>query len=58
MTGQTVETTNKFLEVWRRQPDGSWKISVDMWNPAEPAAGGVGVTTTPEAPGAAADSAI
>ena len=53
MTGQTVETTNKFLEVWRRQPDGSWRIAVDMWNPAEtPAAGGVGVTTTPEAPGA------
>lgn len=58
MTGQTVETTNKFLEVWRRQPDGSWRIAVDMWNPAEtPAAGGgVGVTTTPEAPGTTADS--
>jgi uncharacterized protein (TIGR02246 family) len=58
LSGQTVETTNKFLEVWRRQPDGSWKISVDMWNPGEPATGGVGVTTTPEAPGAPADSAI
>jgi uncharacterized protein (TIGR02246 family) len=57
LSGQTVETTNKFLEVWRRQPDGSWKISVDMWNPGEPATGGVGVTTTPEAPGAPADSA-
>lgn len=53
-SGQTIETTNKFLEVWKRQPDGSWRIAVDMWNPAEsPAsAGGVGVTTTPETPGA------
>ena len=45
-------------QVWRRQPDGAWRISVDMWNPGEPAAGGVGVSTTPEAPGTPADSAI
>jgi uncharacterized protein (TIGR02246 family) len=51
LSGQTIETTNKFLEVWRRQPDGSWRIAVDMWNPAEtPAPGGVGVTTTPGEP--------
>lgn len=51
-SGRALETTNKFLEVWKRQSDGSWRIAVDMWNPAEspvPAAG-VGVTTTPEAP--------
>lgn len=51
LSGQTVETTNKFLEVWRRQPDGGWRIAVDMWNPAESPTGGVGVTTIPEAPG-------
>ena len=53
-SGQAIETTNKFLEVWKRQPDGSWRIAVDMWNPAESqaAAGGVGVSTTPQAPGA------
>ena len=52
LSGQTVETTNKFLEIWKRQPDGSWRIAVDMWNPAEsPPSGGIGVTTTPEAPG-------
>ncbi len=48
LSGQAVETTNKFLEIWRRQPGGSWRIAVDMWNPAEPVPGGVGVTTTPE----------
>jgi uncharacterized protein (TIGR02246 family) len=54
-SGQTIETTNKFLEIWRRQPDGTWRIAVDMWNPAESpaAAGGVGISTTPGAPGAA-----
>ena len=51
LSGQTVETTNKFLEVWRRQPDGGWRIAVDMWNPAESPTGGVGATTTPEGPG-------
>jgi uncharacterized protein (TIGR02246 family) len=58
LSGQTVETTNKFLEVWRRQPDGTWRISVDMWNPGEPGDGGVGITTTPEGASAPADSAI
>lgn len=48
LSGQAVETTNKFLEVWRRQPDGSWRIAVDMWNPSEPVPGGAGGTTTPE----------
>lgn len=48
LSGQTVETANKFLEVWRRQPGGSWRIAVDMWNPGEPVPGGIGVTTTPE----------
>jgi len=53
-SGQALESTNKFLEVWKRQPDGSWKIAVDMWNQADsPAAeGGVGVTTMSEPPAA------
>ncbi len=50
-SAEAFETTNKFLEVWERQSDGSWKIAVDMWNAAESQApaGGVGVTTTPDA---------
>jgi uncharacterized protein (TIGR02246 family) len=54
-TGQPLETRNKFLEIWKRQPDGTWRIAVDMWNPAEsPAAtGGVGISMSPEEPGMA-----
>ena len=22
----------KFVEVWRKQPDGSWKLAIDIWN--------------------------
>ena len=58
LSGPTVETTNKFLEVWRRQADGAGWIAVEMWNPGEPGDGGVGITTTPEGAGTPADSAI
>ena len=30
--GNGVEIDGKYLSVWRRQPDGSWKIAVDMFN--------------------------
>ena len=30
--GNTVEIDGKYLSLWRRQPDGSWKIAVDMFN--------------------------
>lgn len=22
----------KFVEVWRKQPDGTWKLAIDIWN--------------------------
>ena len=28
----TVEIDGKYLSLWKRQPDGSWKIAVDMFN--------------------------
>jgi uncharacterized protein (TIGR02246 family) len=37
-TGARVTETNKAVTVWRKQPDGSWKNVVDIWN-AEPPAG-------------------
>ena len=30
--GNVVEIDGKYLSVWKRQPDGSWKIAVDMFN--------------------------
>ena len=39
--GKPIVERNKAVAVWRKEPDGSWKCAVDIWN----AAGG-------EAPGA------
>jgi uncharacterized protein (TIGR02246 family) len=34
--GETVVSTAKYLNVLRRQPDGSWKTTHDIWNGNEP----------------------
>ena len=31
-TGKQVTELNKVVTVWRKEPDGSWKNVVDMWN--------------------------
>ena len=31
-TGKQVTDANKVVTVWRKQPDGSWKNVIDMWN--------------------------
>jgi ketosteroid isomerase-like protein len=36
-TGATLSESNKVVTVWRKQPDGSWKNVIDMWN-ADPSA--------------------
>ena len=30
--GNPVVIDGKFLTIWKRQPDGSWKTAVDMFN--------------------------
>ena len=30
--GSIVEVDGKYLSIWKRQPDGNWKIAVDMFN--------------------------
>lgn len=35
-SGKEVHETGKFCETWKKQPDGSWKCIVDIWN-ADPA---------------------
>jgi len=39
--GNIIEIDGKYLSLWKRQPDGNWKIAVDMFNsdgPPVPAA--------------------
>ncbi|HUF26417.1 MAG TPA: nuclear transport factor 2 family protein [Gemmatimonadaceae bacterium] len=33
----TVSASGKYVQVLRRQPDGSWLIALDIWNADEPA---------------------
>ena len=30
--GNISEVDGKYLTIWKRQPDGSWKVAVDMFN--------------------------
>jgi ketosteroid isomerase-like protein len=36
-SGKTVADQGKLLEIWKKQPDGSWKCIVDTWNSDLPA---------------------
>lgn len=37
-SGERMEDTGSFFEVWRQQADGSWRCAVDMFNSDRPAA--------------------
>jgi ketosteroid isomerase-like protein len=30
--GRPINDRGKYLEVWKKQPDGNWKCGADMWN--------------------------
>ena len=32
--GEVVAVQGKYLTLWHRQPDGSWKVAVDIFNPS------------------------
>ena len=36
--GEVTVTTGKYLTVWRKHPDGSWKVEADIGNDDPPAA--------------------
>lgn len=31
-SGKPVSDHGKYLEVWKKQPDGDWKVVADIWN--------------------------
>jgi uncharacterized protein (TIGR02246 family) len=31
-TSEPIHITGKYVEIWRKQPDGKWLIAVDIWN--------------------------
>lgn len=44
---EAVSDEGKFIEIWKRQEDGTWKAAVDIWNSSQP----------PPMPAEAADTA-
>jgi ketosteroid isomerase-like protein len=30
--GELLATSGRYVTVWRKEPDGSWKCVVDIWN--------------------------
>lgn len=34
--GEIVETFGKYVTIWKKQEDGSWKIAIDIWNSEDP----------------------
>jgi ketosteroid isomerase-like protein len=35
--GNPTEDRGKYLEIWKKQKDGTWKCAVDTWNSDLPA---------------------
>jgi ketosteroid isomerase-like protein len=33
---EPVEDVGKYIEIWRRQPDGTWLIAAEIWNSDNP----------------------
>src|SRR4029077_12419328 len=31
-SGRPINDRGKYLEIWKKQPDGKWKCGADMWN--------------------------
>ena len=37
--GETTEDRGRFIAIWHRQSDGSWKAAHDIWNSSNPIPG-------------------
>ena len=38
--GKAEEAAGTYMQLWRLEPDGSWKVAYDIWNSDRPYAGG------------------
>lgn len=36
-TGRRIEPRSKFIQIWHRQGDGSWRVARGIWNSSDPA---------------------
>jgi ketosteroid isomerase-like protein len=36
-SGKPINDRGKYLAVWKKQPDGTWKCVMDIWNSDLPA---------------------
>jgi ketosteroid isomerase-like protein len=34
-SGEVTKITGRYLNIWKKQPDGSWRVAIDMGNKAE-----------------------
>ena len=34
--GVMIDTYGKYVTIWKKQQDGSWKIALDIWNSEDP----------------------
>lgn len=34
---ETIEDQGKYLVIWKQDPDGIWKLHIDIWNTSTPA---------------------
>ena len=34
--GTMLDTYGKYVTIWKKQDDGSWKIAIDIWNSEDP----------------------
>lgn len=38
-SGNTITTSGRYMTIWKKQPDGSWKVALDSSSDEPPAAG-------------------
>jgi len=56
--GNPVADRGKYVTVWKKQLDGSWKVVIDIWNSDQPAPASASEPTSIDTPGPTADEEV